>query len=331
MDILTNIVYTILDYSPELLLAYVVVAAIVSLIKRVRRGLRDDRSPIGLMTARLTGREREDEDDDVPAHDPYTAANLLNGYTQGESPTLGDDAPIPPQSLRTPTPLPPGFVRLDQQTRRQPAEHVATAGTDPAATSSLASTGSSVAETLRGLPGEYHVIDDVVIADTAGPTTAHASTAMLDHVVVSPYGVFVIDEKELMEERIEGDVQDAHWRACWGNGRDPSRPDADLFNPIMENIRHIQALAHITGIPIGRFVSLIVFCGDGIDLDGITGRGRLLSSTRGMPYPTRIITRDELPGILAQYRKPQLDEFICQSKTAIIESLSASRPADQDR
>ena len=329
MDILTNIAYTILDYSPELLLLYVIVAAIVGLVRRVRRGLRDDRSPIGLLAARLTGRGHEDDDDDRLARDPYTAANLLNGYTQGASPTLDDGtAPLPPESLRDPAPLPPGFVRLDRQARRQPAEHAAMTDTAPA---SPLPTGGSVAETLRNLPDDYHVIDDVVVADTAGPTTAHASTAMLDHVVVSPYGVFVIDEKEIMEDRIEGDVQDAHWRACWGDGRDPSRPDADLFNPIMENIRHIQALAHITGIPIDRFVSIIVFCGDGIDLDGITGRGRLLSSTRGMQYPTRIITRDELPGILAQYRKPQLDEFICQSKTAIIESLSASRPADQDR
>ena len=57
-------------------------------------------------------------------------------------------------------------------------------------------------------------------------------------------------------------------------------------------------------------------------------RGRLPPSTRGMPYPTRIVTRDELPRVLGQYRKPMLDEFARQSKTAIIEPLSADRADD---
>ena len=55
MDFLTNIVYTLLAYSPELLFTYVIVAAIIGMIKRVRRGLRDDGSFIRLLAARLDG------------------------------------------------------------------------------------------------------------------------------------------------------------------------------------------------------------------------------------------------------------------------------------
>ncbi len=145
---------------------------------------------------------------------------------------------------------------------------------------------------------------------------------MLDHVVVSPYGVFVIDEKETVEQRIEGDVQEPRWRACWGDGRDPSRPDRELFNPIMENIRHVQALGHITGIPTEQFISIIVFCGTDVDLEGISGRKKLLSSTRGMPYPTRIITEDQMEDVFNAYRKPSMNEFIVQAKSATIASLS---------
>ncbi len=115
MDFLTNIVYTLLAYSPELLLTYVIVAAIIGMIKRVRRGLRDDGSFIRLLASRLDGNGQKDDDDEL-ARDPYTAVNLLNGYTQGVTPTLdADAAPLPPESLRTPAPLPPGFVRLDQE------------------------------------------------------------------------------------------------------------------------------------------------------------------------------------------------------------------------
>lgn len=302
MDFLTNIVYTLLTYSPELLLTYVIVAAIIGMIKRVRRGLRDDGSFIRLLAARLDGNGQKDDDDEL-ARDPYTAVNLLNGYTQGVTPTLdADAAPLPPESLRTPAPLP-----------STNAKHV---------TAITLGSGSSVAAMLRNLPSEYHVVDDVVIADTAGTSTAHTTTTTLDHVVVSPYGVFVIDEKETVEQRIEGDVQEPRWRACWGDGRDPSRPDRELFNPIMENIRHVQALGHITGIPTEQFISIIVFCGTDVDLEGISGRKKLLSSTRGMPYPTRIITEDQLEDVFNAYRKPSMNEFIVQAKSATIASLS---------
>lgn len=302
MDFLTNIVYTLLTYSPELLLTYVIVAAIIGVIKRVRRGLRDDGSFIRLLAARLDGNGQKNDDDEL-ARDPYTAVNLLNGYTQGVTPTLdAGAAPLPPESLRTPAPPPPTN-----------AKHV---------TAITLGSGSSVAAMLRNLPSEYHVVDDVVIADTAGTSTAHATTTTLDHVVVSPYGVFVIDEKETVEQRIEGDVQEPHWRACWGDGLDPSRPDRELFNPIMENIRHVQALGHITGIPAEQFISIIVFCGTDVDLEGISGRKKLLSSTRGMPYPTRIITEDQLEDVFNAYRKPSMNEFIVQAKSATIASLS---------
>lgn len=302
MDFLTNIVYTLLAYSPELLFTYVIVAAIIGMIKRVRRGLRDDGSFIRLLAARLDGNGQKDDDDEL-ARDPYTAVNLLNGYTQGVTPTLdADAAPLPPESLRTPAPLPPTN-----------AKHV---------TAITLGSGSSVAAMLRNLPSEYHVVDDVVIADTAGTSTAHATTTTLDHVVVSPYGVFVIDEKETVEQRIEGDVQEPRWRACWGDGHDPSRPDRELFNPIMENIRHVQALGHITGIPAEQFISIIVFCGTDVDLEDISGRKKMLSSTRGMPYPTRIITEDQLEDVFNAYRKPSMNEFIVQAKSATIASLS---------
>lgn len=152
------------------------------------------------------------------------------------TPTLdADAAPLPPESLRTPAPLPPGFVRLDQ-------EAVPTAGvldatlSAPSQPSSLPPTnakhvtaitlgsGSSVAAMLRNLPSEYHVVDDVVIADTAGTSTVHATTTTLDHVVVSPYGVFVIDEKETVEQRIEGDVQEPRWESLLGRRTRPVTP-----------------------------------------------------------------------------------------------------------
>lgn len=68
--------------------------------------------------------------------------------------------------------------------------------------------------------------------------------------------------------------------------------------------------------------AIIVFCGTDVGLEGISGRKKLLSSTRGMPYPTRIITEDQLEDVFNAYHKPSMNEFIVQAKSATIASLS---------
>ena len=68
--------------------------------------------------------------------------------------------------------------------------------------------------------------------------------------------------------------------------------------------------------------AIIVFCGTDVGLEGISGRKKLLSSTRSMPYPTRIITEDQLEDVFNAYRKPSMNEFIVQATSATIASLS---------
>lgn len=41
-----------------------------------------------------------------------------------------------------------------------------------------------------------------------------------------------------------------------------------------------------------------------------------------MPYPTRIITEDQLEDVFNAYRKPSMNKFIVQATSAAIASLS---------
>lgn len=348
MDISQTILYLLkglillLDQVPYLLFIYAIVTVIIT---AVRRSKRDPSVRRGLIRklSEATGSANGNEaahgfGADLNGPDPYTTSALLNGYTQGVTPINRESEPLPENTLRNPTPLPPGFVRLDSPASVSPvaaspaaaaAATMAPTAPSPAGTAFDAArigAAASITAMLRNLPADYHVIDEVMIANGTGTSGDHAITTTLDHVIVSPYGVFVIDEKEPMADRIEGDTQDMHWRAGWGKDGRINGPVSDMVNPVPENVRNLQALSHITGIPLDRFISIIVFCGEGFDLSALTGRKRLLSSTKGMPYPTRIITSAELPSVLADYRKPLLDAFSVQAKTATIGSLSIAKP-----
>ncbi|MBW3094126.1 NERD domain-containing protein [Bifidobacterium sp. 64T4] len=331
----------LLNQMPFLLFVYAIVAVIITTVHRIKRnpslkrGLARKLSEV-VDSANNNTYGSDDSDSDNPnAPDPYTTSSLLNGYSQGVTSTNTESEPLPESTLRNPTPLPPGFVRLDSPaatTSAASANSTTAAATAPASTAGAAfgtahaGAAASIAAMLRNLPADYHVIDEVMIANGAGTSSDHATTATLDHVIVSPYGIFVIDEKNPMADRIEGDTQDMHWRAGWSKDGRINGPVNDMVNPVLENVRYLQALSHIIGVPLDRFVSIIVFCGDGFDLSALTGRKRLLSSTKGMPYPTRIITSAELPGVFADYRTPLLDAFTVQMKTTTIGSLSVARP-----
>lgn len=340
MDISQTILYLLkglillLNQAPYLLFIYAIVTVIITAVRRSKRDPSVRRGLIRKLSEATGSTNKFSADPNGP--DPYTTSALLNGYTQGVTPTNRESEPLPENTLRNPTPLPPGFVRLDSPASASPVatSPAAAATTTPTAPSPAGTAfdatrigaAASVAVMLRNLPADYHVIDEVMIANGTGTSDDHAITTTLDHVIVSPYGVFVIDEKEPMTDRIEGDTQDMRWRAGWGNDGRINGPVNDMVNPVPENVRNLQALSHITGIPLDRFISIIVFCGEGIDLSALTGRKRLLSSTKGMPYPTRIITSAELPSVLADYRKPLLDAFTVQAKTATIGSLSVAKP-----
>jgi hypothetical protein len=80
-------------------------------------------------------------------------------------------------------------------------------------------------------------------------------TTQIDHVVVSNYGVFVIESKNI-SGTIYGSAEDKYWTVCRG----PSK--FRLYNPLRQNATHIRALAGATGLPVRFFHSLVFFWSD---------------------------------------------------------------------
>lgn len=84
---------------------------------------------------------------------------------------------------------------------------------------------------------------------------AEDGTTQIDHVYVSPFGILVIETKN-MSGWIFGSKNQAQWTQTI------YRNKSKFQNPLRQNYRHIKALENLLGLPIGTFKSIVVFTGD---------------------------------------------------------------------
>ena len=95
----------------------------------------------------------------------------------------------------------------------------------------------AVARQLRRLPGQYMVINDLMFRNSKNRTT------QIDHVVVSPYGIFVIETKNITGH-IYGSAEAQQWKRywrAWYRGVEHSS-ELEFRNPLLQNRAHIVAL-----------------------------------------------------------------------------------------
>ena len=94
----------------------------------------------------------------------------------------------------------------------------------------------------------YRILNDVMIPDSAGGTT------QIDHIVLSPYGIFVIETKN-MKGWIFGDRNSDKWM------QQIYRCKNQFQNPFRQNYKHIVSLAELIGLPVDSMQHIIVFLG----------------------------------------------------------------------
>lgn len=95
----------------------------------------------------------------------------------------------------------------------------------------------------------YHIFKNILIP------TSDEGTTQIDHVVVSGYGIFVIETKN-MKGWIYGGKDDITWTQVL------SKQKFTFQNPLMQNYKHIKILSTLLNIPENKFHSLIFFTGD---------------------------------------------------------------------
>ena len=149
----------------------------------------------------------------------------------------------------------------------------------------------AIKNVLNQLESDYEVVTNVMVPGDRGMFD-------LGHVVVSPYGVFVITVKQTIG-KIFGRKGDREWEVKSGGSRD------FIANPLWENRKHVNALEKLIGP--APFISIVVF-----------PRGNLKGE-----FGTNVI------------RLGQLKNFIIQNKTfnmsmdkrdGILKTLQKSQP-----
>lgn len=113
----------------------------------------------------------------------------------------------------------------------------------------LAADPKVVKDQLERLADDYTVLSDVVVSAELGMND-------VSHVIVSPYGVFVLTVKT-EAGKVTGKEGDREWQIK--SARDI------LYNPLWENRKHVNALEKIIG-PVW-FIPVVVFTRAGLKGD----------------------------------------------------------------
>ncbi|WP_340642415.1 nuclease-related domain-containing protein [Photobacterium damselae] len=101
----------------------------------------------------------------------------------------------------------------------------------------------------NALPAEGVIFDDILIEDERG-------TTQIDIIVILPTAFLVIEAKQY-SGLILGNQHDRVWTQILKRGAIKNT----FQNPFRQNHRHLKALESVTGLPIERMTSMIVFGG----------------------------------------------------------------------
>lgn len=114
-----------------------------------------------------------------------------------------------------------------------------------------------ISSILKSLPDCYHVMDDILLQTKKGST-------QLDHVIVSPYGIFVVETKN-HKGMIFGDCCGKVWtQVLRGAGH------FKMYSPVLQNMGNIRHLSMQTKIPEQFMQGVIVFTNEQADLTNVS-------------------------------------------------------------
>ncbi|MCP4341422.1 MAG: hypothetical protein GY799_21705 [Desulfobulbaceae bacterium] len=95
---------------------------------------------------------------------------------------------------------------------------------------------------------KYHLIKNVTLPTEAG-------TTQVDHIIVSQYGIFVVETKN-MKGWIFGSKNQKDWT------QKIYKSNTKFQNPLRQNYKHTKTLSLLLGVEHSKIFSLIVFVGD---------------------------------------------------------------------
>lgn len=175
----------------------------------------------------------------------------------------------------------------------------------------------------RGLSDEYRILNDIYLPLPDGTTT------QIDHIVVSQYGVFVVETK-MYSGWIFGDEKSKEWT------QSIYRKKSRFQNPTRQNYKHICALANNLGIDKSYFIGVVAFTGDCTFKtempDGVVYSRRVADYIRSHNMPKiKIEQLDELVSAIAEWQGTLSERQISNHVANLEKRHSAVREGDIPR
>lgn len=141
---------------------------------------------------------------------------------------------------------------------------------------------------------QYHLIKDVTLPTEDGST-------QIDHIIVSKYGVFVVETKN-MKGWIFGSPNQKMWT------QKIYKHSSKFQNPLHQNYKHVKTLGTLLGLNGQQIYSVIVFIGDSTfktDMpENVTTGGGYIRFIKSKNQP--VLTDDEVKEITSKIENGRL-------------------------
>ncbi|MBQ0062743.1 MAG: NERD domain-containing protein [Prevotella sp.] len=136
----------------------------------------------------------------------------------------------------------------------------------------------------RKLPDDFIIVNDVILPSLYG-------TTQIDHIVFSPYGIFIIETKNY-KGWITGTDESEYWQKnVYGN-------KYKFRNPLMQNFSHQKAIQAILPLDNYCFHSIVVFSNKAsLNLSTrniVVNNNRLIESI--LSFTTIVIPKEDIQG-----------------------------------
>jgi restriction system protein len=125
---------------------------------------------------------------------------------------------------------------------------------------------------------DYHLIRDVTLPSEGG-------TTQIDHIIVSRYGVFVVETKNI-KGWIFGGARQQQWT------QKIYRRSYKFHNPLHQNFKHVKTLQNLLALRDDQIHSVVVFVGD---------------STFKTPMPENVTYSGGYLRYIKSFKEPALD------------------------
>ena len=154
-----------------------------------------------------------------------------------------------------------------------------------------------VSSLLEDLPNDYKIFNDIYIY-------LKDKTVQIDHIIISRYGIFVIETKNYSGWIYGGENKEYWTENLYGK-------KYRFYNPLKQNYSHKKALENILRINGKDIIPVVVFVGNAKFINDIKGN---------------IVYLYELENFIKRYNEPIFDDFTVQR---LIKRLNMSIITDE--